>query len=719
MATRGPSKVAKASRRGTRGATLAAPTRVGIAPEAPRTSAARWTPWAPVALTLAAATAYGGGLDAPFVFDDTGSILENPFLTRVWPLTTSMRAPVPSAFAGRPVAAFSLALSYASGDGLSPAAFRLWNLGVLAASSLVLFGILQRTLKRLDATSTIGAPLALAVALLWLLHPLQTEVVSYVTQRTESMMGLFALLTLYCAIRVIERHDRPRVGRHPGTWWTIGAIIACGLGMGTKESMVVVPVLVVLYDWVFGAGSLRGSLRERRLLYLGLAATWAILIAANAGTPRFRSAGYTAGVSVWTYLANQAVMVVTYLKLAAWPHPLVLDYGLTQPIALAQALPFLIGVLLLIGLVAVAWFRAPRLAFLGSWFFITLAPSSSIVPIATEVGAERRMYLPVAAVIVLTMVGIRATLRRWWPTSPLLRPTGASAGVATVALVFGTLTAIRAQTYRDPVALWQGVLSHRPHGRAHYNLGIALKAAGRTSEAIEAYRAALPGEPGAHYALGFELGTAGKFEAAAAELQAFLAVRPMDAKAPKAAVLLGQALARLGKTAEAERAFLDALRMAPRDVDARGGLADVLLSMQRFQEAVPFYREFLAQEPSNAGAHHNLGIALMQVQQEADALIEFERALALSPADPNMHRSLGNALATTGRLDEAAKHFRAGLKLSPRDARLVSSLALTLAIAGELDEPLALFRRARELAPDDPEVASDYATAVEQWKRRH
>lgn len=677
-----------------------------------------WIRWTLVAVVAVATAAYWGGLDAPFVFDDTGSIVENPFVTRVWPITSAIRAPVQSPLAGRPVAALSMALSYASGDGLSTTAFRLWNLGVLATSALVLFGIVGRTLRRLESTSAVSAPLALAVASLWLLHPIQTEVVSYVTQRTESMAGLFALLTLYCATRIIEGCDTPRTDRR-SAWWTACAVGVCGVGMATKESMVTVPVLVLLYDIAFGARSARHALRERRLLYLGLAATWVVLIAANAGTPRFRSAGFTAGVSVWTYLQNQAVMIVTYLKLAFWPHPLVLDYGLTEPIAFTRALPFLIGVLLLIGLVALAWIRAPRLAFLGSWFFVTLAPSSSIVPIATEVGAERRMYLPLAAVIVVTVVGVRAALHRWWPTSPLLRPTGASAAVAALALVFASLTAARARTYRDPVALWQSVLDHRPHGRAHHNLGIALKAAGRTPEAIEHYRAALPGEPTAHYALGFELGVAGKFDEAARELQAFLAARPMDATAPKAAVLLGQALARLDKNAEAERAFRDALRMAPRDVDARGGLADVLLRTERFEEAIPLYREFLAREPSNAGVHHNLGMALMQAQKEPEAVAEFERALALSPSDPNMHRSMGNALATTGRLAEAAKHFRDGLTLSPRDARLMSSLALALAISGELDEPLALFRRARELAPDDAEVASDYATAVESWKRMH
>lgn len=637
-------------------------------------------------------------------------------MTRVWPITTAMRAPVQSPFAGRPVASLSLALSFASGDGLSATAFRLWNLGVLVASGLVLFGLVRRTLQRVESTATVGAPLALAIASLWLLHPIQTEVVSYITQRTESMMGLFALLTLYCAIRVIERHDTPHTNQR-STWWTACAVVVCGLGMATKESMVTVPVLVLLYDIVFGARSLRDALRDRRLLYLGLGATWVVLIAANAGTPRFRSAGFTTGVSVWTYLLNQAVMIATYLKLAFWPHPLVLDYGLTTPMAFTRALPFLIGVLLLIGLVALAWFRAPHLAFLGSWFFITLAPSSSIVPIATEVGAERRMYLPLAAVIVLAVLGVRAALHRWWPASPLVRPTGASATVATLVLIFGSLTAARAHAYRDPMGLWQSVLDHRPHGRAHHNLGIALKAAGRTSEALEHYRAALPGEPAAHYALGFELGAAGKYEDAARELQAFLAARPMDATAPKAAVLLGQALARLDRSAEAERAFRDALRMAPRDIDARGGLADVLLRTQRFDEAISFYREFLTLEPSNAGAHHNLGMALMQVQRESEAVTEFERALALSPSDPNMHKSMGNALATTGRLDDAAQHFREGLTLSPRDARLMSSLALTLAISGELDEPLALFRRARELAPDDPEVASDYATAAARWKQ--
>lgn len=676
-----------------------------------------WARWGWLALIAIGGAVYTNGLQAPLVFDDT-ALTTNPYLTHLWPLTEAMRAPVQSSFAGRPVVSVSLALSYAMGDGLSPAVFRLWNAGVLVASALVLAGIVRRTLARIagawpgDITAAGREGVALAVALLWLVHPLQTEVVGYVTQRTESMMGLFYLATLYAAIRAMERTgDELR--------WSAAAILACALGMACKESMVTAPVVVLLYDLAFGAGTLRGALEQRRGLYAGLAATWLLLAGLNLTTPRFRSAGFTAGVSVWTYLLNQAVMIGTYLKLVVWPHPLLIDYGPTGPIALTTALPFALAVVLLLTATAIAWFRYRPLAFLGTWFFLTLAPSSSIVPIATEVGAERRMYLPLAAVIVLAVVGISAAVRRWMPSGILAAPRGAAAALLIVVVTWSALGASRLRAFEDPIALWQQVLDVRPHGRAHYNLAVHLKDAGRTAEAIDQYRAALPSEPVAHYALGFEYQAASRSEEAIAEFQAFLLARPADALAPKASFLLGQTLARVGRSGEAEQAFRETLRMSPRNADATLALADLYLSAQRFADAVPAYRDYLQSTPGNAGAHHNLGMALLGMAKEPEAVPEFERAVALAPSDPNLRLSLGQALASAGRLEDAVDHFRTGLKLAPNHARMMSALALTLAAGGEVNDPLDLFRRARQLAPNDPAVQSDYDMAVARWRGEH
>ena len=277
-------------------------------------------------LIAAGVLAYANSLHAPFVFDDVNTVEQNPYITALWPLSNAMRAPAQSAVAGRPLVSLSLALSYAQG-GLSPAAFRMWNLGVLVLSALVLFGIVRRTLaaRRDDAVSAWLT--ATAIALFWLVHPLQTEVVDYVTQRTESMMGLFYLLTLYCAIRCVDG------GTHAARWG-MASVLACAAGMACKEVMVAAPVLVLLYDAVFAAGSVSSALRKRPALYGGLAATWLVLGFLIVDAPRSRSAGFGTGISPGTYLLNQAVMIGTYLKLSIWPHPLVLDYGRTQPIAL-------------------------------------------------------------------------------------------------------------------------------------------------------------------------------------------------------------------------------------------------------------------------------------------------------------------------------------------------------------------------------------------------
>ena len=116
-------------------------------------------------------------------------------------------------------------------------------------------------------------------------------------------------------------------------------------------------------------------------------------------------------MSPWTYLLNQAPLIVDYLRLTVWPTGLVFDYGESTIRTLGDIWPAAAALLVLLGATVVAWFRAPALAFLGTWFFVTLAPTSSLVPIATEVGAERRMYLALMAVIAAILVAGARLLR--------------------------------------------------------------------------------------------------------------------------------------------------------------------------------------------------------------------------------------------------------------------------------------------------------------------
>src|SRR5262249_25128689 len=147
---------------------------------------------------------------------------------------------VPSA--GRPVVNVSFALNYA-GAALSVRAYHVTNIVLHALCALAVFGFLVQTLRRPGFGPFVAAhavDLAFAAALIWAVHPLNSEVVDYTTQRTESMMALFYLATMYMAIRAVDEKQ--------GTRWMFASVACCALGMGCKESMVTAPVMVVIFD---------------------------------------------------------------------------------------------------------------------------------------------------------------------------------------------------------------------------------------------------------------------------------------------------------------------------------------------------------------------------------------------------------------------------------------------------------------------------------------
>ena len=280
-----------------------------------------WLPATVIVLTVWAA--YANSFSAPFVFDDLKSVVQNPTIRHLWPPSEVLSPPNDATGAGgRPVLNLSLALNYAVG-GLDVRGYHVMNTLIHALAALTLFGIVWRTLRRpvlVDRFGSAAGPLALGVALLWALHPLQTESVTCIVQRSESLMGLFYLLTLYGFIRAVETPAPRR--------WEIFTGVVCLLGMATKEVMVSAPLLVLLYDRTFVAGTFRAAWRQRGSLYLGLAGTWLLLFWLVAhSSQRGGVAGFGLGLSGWHYALTQCRAIILYLSLAFWPSPLVIDYG--------------------------------------------------------------------------------------------------------------------------------------------------------------------------------------------------------------------------------------------------------------------------------------------------------------------------------------------------------------------------------------------------------
>ncbi|NQZ98279.1 MAG: tetratricopeptide repeat protein [Myxococcales bacterium] len=580
---------------------------------------------APLVLVLAGIAPYASQLDAPFVLDDGRAIVRNPNVRALWPLSDAISAPSGSPTAGRPTTSLTLAISFALG-GLSPAAFRAGNLALHVLSALALYGVLRRTLlaKRLGRRFARDAnALAFTTALLWVLHPLCTEIVLYVTQRSDSLMSLFLLLTLYATLR----NDAAATRATRNTWLSVSAI-ACALGMGSKEVMVVAPLLVLLHDQVFFSGSLAAAVRRRPGLYAALAASWGVLATAMLTGPDYHAMrmGYSLDVGPFDYLLSQGIVILGYLQHAFWPYPLLLDYGDYAPVTLVDAaLPAAVVAALCIAafaLYGLGWWRnnvgQMALGFVGLWFFVILSPTSSIVPIPSEVGAERRMYLPLVAPLLAFVLLARRLLRA--SPAPLLVGV-----VALVALLLGTGSFARARDYRSSLALWTTVVERNPgNARGWLARGDALRDTGRIDEAIEHYHTALR----------------------------------LDPDYVEAHNNLGVALLASGEAAGAITAFGAAASNAPRALFFHSNLAQAQVAGGRFANAVTNYLRELELQPRFTPPMREAAWILAthpdaQLRDASEAVRIASRAAQLAPNDPQVLDALAAALASASRFEEA------------------------------------------------------------------
>jgi len=625
---------------------------------------------AAIALTVAGILAYGNSFNGPFIFDDQESILENPQILRLWPLSKAMSAPPQSTVAGRPIASLSLAINYAV-SGYSVWSYHFFNLLVHILAGLTLYGIIRRTLlcdrlrERFGSHSTV---LAWAAAAIWLVHPIQTESVTYIVQRTESLMGLFYLLTLYSAIRSIGS-PRPVL-------WQVGSVVCCGLGMGTKEVMVTAPVLVLLYDRAFVAGSFIEALRRRRGLYAALAATWLILAAILWSGPRSTSAGFSVGYKPLDYALNQCIVILHYIRLVLWPRGLCIDYSRLIVKDWGRILPPMPVILAMLAVTAWAVIRNRSWAYPAVWFFVVLSPSSSFVPIA-DLAFEHRMYLPLAGLVVLAVTAGYVLLNRMAKRFLLVRKFGYRSGIIlliVIVIVLSAVTLRRNNDYRSAMSIWQSVLDVTPYStRAHNNLGLALQSLGEVDQAIKHYRIVLQLNPGE----------------------------------PKAYNNLGISFKSLGSLDEAVSCYRQAVLLKPDYAEAHNNLGNVLRLQGKLDEAISHFRQALRVKPESANIYFNLGLALQSQDKLDEAADCFRQAHRLHPDQPLPLNALATLLVTNPdpnmRDAKQAIEFaeRAAALTGHQDATILNTLAAAYAAAGRFDKAATTAQQALELARTD------------------
>lgn len=618
---------------------------------------------------------YANSFAGVFLFDDTHAIVENANIRRLWPLWEAIGSP-PS----RALVNLSLAINYAVGQ-YDVWGYHAFNLTVHIAAAWALFGVVRRTLTSAPLHEKFGrasAHIAVICALIWLVHPLQTQGVTYIIQRAEAMMGLLYLLCLYCAIRGFGS-DRP-------CWWYAASVLTCTAGMATKPVMVTAPLIVLLYDRTFVAGSFKDAVRTHWRLHPSLAATWVVLAALLWLSPAAQTAGFTMErITSTQYTTTQFGVVLHYIKLAFWPSELVLDYDWPVAKKFAHLAPQAFAILALLAVTLWALWRRPAVGFAGAWFFGILSPTSSIMPIA-DVAFEHRMYLPLAGIVTLSVAcGYRAiryladvSLRSKVASKTSARLVGfALTATAIVALGWGTIH--RNRDYYSATGMWEDVTAKRPdNARAHYGLAVAQDEQGRADKAIASYRKAISLKPNyadAHNNLAVLLAERGEMAQAADHYAETVRLKPAY---PKGHFNLGLALVKLGKFDRAIASYKAGLKLAPNDPVAHNNLGAALERKGEGAQAIAYYAKAAEINPRYVEAHMNLAQTLVRLGRTQEAMHRYKEALLADPGEGRAHFHLALLAAKANRPSEAIRHYRSAIKLNTDWAAALNNLAWIL-----------------------------------------
>jgi tetratricopeptide (TPR) repeat protein len=742
---------------------------------APRFAAPR--SWAVAMAIVAAAVAFGGALRGPFQFDDVAAIVRNPTIDQLSPIGVPLDPPSRTAVSGRPLVNYTLAISKAVNRALgiepSPlglpsseaAGFRVANIIIHLLCGLLLFGIIRRSVRSPRIAkdwSGDADPLAGVVAMLWLVHPLNTEAVDYVIQRTELLVSLFYCLTLYAAIRSWDAR-KPRL-------WYAASITACLLGMWSKEVMVSAPLAVLLYDRAFRSDSWRDLFRSsRRWYYIALLATLSPLAITVASGARADSVGFSHGIPWYSYLYSQGWAIARYVKLALWPDRLTYDYGENAIHGIGGALGLL--ALAIVGVATVAaWIRPGRrwlwLAFLSAMFFILLAPSSSVVPIRTEIAAERRMYLALVPVIVMIAVGLESARRQlqssdagqrrklltalvavgalyaaasYWTGRVIASAVGASGtaslsigvaaqlaiGVVVAGVVYFLVTArdrrwtiagigaalvltsaSRSRLYADAERLWKDTVAKEPaNPRAYDNLAAAVirKDSTRAVEAGAWLRKAIAVD--STYVTAFNNLAAielqrGRTDEARRLLEQALRINPDYVDASER---LGALLVKSGDTPTAIANLERVVAVHPTE-EALSALSIAYMSAGRREEAKTTLRRLVALNPHRADALSYLAAMLSEEGHPDQAVGFIESAVREGSASPASYALLSFTYAQLGRAEESARAASVAAAQPGVDASIFLQLGRAMMMSKRPQDADRFFSRATELEPNNPEA---------------
>ena len=564
------------------------------------------------AFLLIGVAIYSNTLHSPFVFDDGPSITRNPTIKNLENFFGNSTGydKYPTRFIGY----LTFALNYAVG-AFDPFGYHILNLTIHIINSLLVYSFVLITFRtpfmKKSSSEATAREVSLISGMLFLVHPVQTEAVTFIVQRLTSLATTFYLLSLIFYIKSrIQYISRSNNSENKFLLYLVFSLIFCLIAMKTKEISFTLPFIILIFECFFFDGPFMRRACFLLPFLLSLLVIPLSLIDVRAPVGKVLSDIGTAtrlqtDVSRGEYFLTQLSVIVTYIRLLILPINQNLDYDYPIYRSLFDSrILFCAGFLLfLFGIALWFYFRSARplsasfrvVSFGIFWFFVTLSIESSLVPIV-DIIFEHRIYLPAIGAFISLSVAASVISRKWnnkaWTLVLIL-----------IMATFSVATYNRNMIWRDDLLLWSDNVKKSPgKGRPHYNLGNSYYLRGMTNKAIQEFQEAIQ----------------------------------VDSGYADAYLNLGVAYASIGEE----------------------------------EKAIASLRKAVELKPGDSESHYNLGLLYSNKGLSHLAIEQYQKAVSLNSASVNARNNLGIALAESGRIDEAIDQFQQGLRLFPEDEEL-------------------------------------------------
>ena len=571
--------------------------------------------------------------------------------------------------------------------GPNPTGYHVVNVLLHTLAALLVWQVLKQ----------LNVPGAWLAGLVFAVHPVCVASVAWISERKNTLSMVFYLL----AILAYLRHDRLR------SWqWYLLSLVAFGLGLLSKTSIVMLPAVFLLCAW-WQRGRVSGKDLLRSVPFFILSAGMASVSIYCLKRYNLAEVISLGPEGFFARLAGSAWVVWFYLYKALLPVRLSMIYP-KWSVEVGRVLTWLPMAALIAGF-AILWrlrrtWGRPVLFAMG-YFVVTLFPVLGFFDMwfmQHSLVADHFQYVPVVGVIALA-----AGLAAW-----ICRCKGSDvrkivwAGAAALVALLSVLSWSRAGIYDNDETLWQDTLRKNPNSPAgHYNLGVVYAEAGKLPKALDHYLSAIelrPNDARAHNNLAAVYSDMGELDKAVQHYTRATEIRPSYADAY---YNLGNVRTKKGELDKAIGHYLKAVEIAPNHSGAHGNLGGVYLKKGQLSKALEHYLRAVKISPNDAGAHSNLGVIYAKMGQPDNALEHYHRAIRIEPDAAAAHYNLAALYVEKGELTKAAEHYQLTIRMMPSHPSPYNKLGIILEQQGRFDQALVCYRQAYELNPRDPTVA--------------